>query len=995
MQKKQNFKVFINYRKRISSDQAQELKDRINQMYAGPDEDIVFLDVESIDIGTPWPDTIRAALEQANVLLALIGPDWFIETFPHNKYSFRLKDPHDWVRNEIARALEKEKNESNPFFILPLNYEEDYPKEEVIDQFLPPELIPFFRKQAMTIRSDKAGFAEDLTLVLRKIGELLQKNAAENTPETLLQTRQRLPVPDKYKIPKSNQPFIGLKPFVKEDCALFFGRDQDISDLIGKVQAAPLVLLTGKSGAGKSSLLDAGLLPRLETQFRWSDLPRRRDKTQGLHLQLQAMLEQVPPHSTHPSLYILDQVEEMYTNEPVENEPAALVNLVHETLSGFPAARIVLGYRKEFHKDLLDLFRDLRPTVFELRPLDPDGLLEACLSVSTDPVVDKPVLNFQFEYHPERGSLAQQIVADLERDQNSSHSAPLLQVQLTKMWEKADGERNHDDDPLVFTFALYDQDNHASLREFLHGQLRQLEQSSACERWLHNGLALDVLHAHTTAQGTAGACTYSQLCERYDASALEVLLPTLKRLHLLNDEQIKRAVATRLAHDSLAPLVIDLFLNSEAPGQRAHHILEAKKREIPPANFTDTERRLVFSPADLEIVAAGLEGMAKTDSAVLQQMDYDRRTYAAQSRQRHQLAMREAREALENFQSVECLQSLRLAIQEAEHQLDEVQQLCLELAWHEHQSRKAAAFKAVADFWSGCMPNATALDFDNFNQQLPQHWPALWLDLEFRYQPNLIALKKGSFKMGSTEGWKDEQPVHKVTLSSYQLADTPVTWWQYGLYCQENDLLLPSDSGSGKGDKPIINFTWKDAILFCNWLSQWQGLRPAYTWEKEGDQYPACDWKASGYRLPTEAEWEYAAREAGKKVRFGNGKNEAKPEEMNFDAANENNTQEWVQKGKSRLHTTPVRAFPPNALGLYDLSGNVWERCWDVWSESDYYEQSKGSADPHGPEDGELYNRVVRGGSWDDAAFICRASCRYRYRIGDRIDNAGFRIARS
>jgi formylglycine-generating enzyme required for sulfatase activity len=989
MPKAQNIKVFINYRQRISRDQALELKERINQLYANEGDDVVFVDTESIDTGQDWPLTIREALEQAQVFLALLGPGWFKETHPHDEYTYRLKDENDWVRNEIIRALAKEKEDPAQFVIFPLNYGVKYPDHKVVHDFLPPELIPFFKKQCLDIRPEH--YVEDLINVLRKIGERINKTIA--TPALSLATpRKRLPVPEKYRRPQSKAPFIGLTPFTQADCALFFGRDREISELLGKIQASPLVLLTGKSGAGKSSLLDAGVLPRLEAQFRLSELPRRRDKAQGLHQQLQAILVECPPGPS-PSLYILDQVEEMYTNEPMAGEPEALVELIRDTLQTHPAARIVLGYRKEFHKDLSDLLFESRPEVFELKSLDREGLLAACRSVAADPELAARYADFSLE-----DGLAERIVAEVLRDNNSSHSAPLLQVQLTKMWEIADAARQRDEEPIRFTQQLYEQVATAGLRELLQTQLAQLEQHG-CGQWLRSGLALDVLQAHVTDRGTAGACKQEDLAQRYTPESLRVLLPALQRLHLLNAEQIKRQAATRLAHDALAPLVLDLFLHSEAPGQRAHRILEAKKNVLPAEHTPDAQRRQVFSPSDLELMYAGLEGMARTDPAVLQQMDFDQRTYSAQSRQRYELAMREARENLENFRADRCLENLQLAAQEAECQPESIQQLTLELAWHEQQARQEQAFQAVADFWQSLQSaEGLELDYASLAAQLATYAPTLWADLQYRYLPHLIPLPAGTFQMGSEEGYEDEKPVHPVTLSAFQLADTPVTWWQYGLFCQHTGRTLPNDSGFGKGDRPVINTSWKDAQQYCNWLSAWQGLSPAYDWAEANDQYPTCDWAASGYRLPTEAEWEYAAQEgeAGKPARFGNGKSEANPTEMNYDAASAYNTQDWAGRGEARWCTTPVRQFAPNARGLYDLSGNVWERCWDIWSEKDYYQQcAEGVSDPRGTETEAEYYRVVRGGSWSNYAYYCRASCRNRYRFVNRSIDVGFRLARS
>lgn len=118
---------------------------------------------------------------------------------------------------------------------------------------------------------------------------------------------------------------------------------------------------------------------------------------------------------------------------------------------------------------------------------------------------------------------------------------------------------------------------------------------------------------------------------------------------------------------------------------------------------------------------------------------------------------------------------------------------------------------------------------------------------------------------------------------------------------------------------------------------------------------------------------------------------------MNFDAGhpyNEKYNPDWYVKGKGRGATTGVREFAPNALGLYDMSGNVYEWCWDWWSEGErsYYRQSEGVKNPAGPESGDY--RVVRGGSWGNDAYACRSSYRYRFHPVGRNNFIGFRVSR-
>ncbi len=248
---------------------------------------------------------------------------------------------------------------------------------------------------------------------------------------------------------------------------------------------------------------------------------------------------------------------------------------------------------------------------------------------------------------------------------------------------------------------------------------------------------------------------------------------------------------------------------------------------------------------------------------------------------------------------------------------------------------------------------------------------ALFIQMERRYFPTMIPVQGGTFDMGDVLGDNEfpdrELPVHRVTLSDYALGETPVTWQQYGLYCLGTGIQFPEDSGFGRGERPVINVNWHDAAMCAAWLSKHTGKI---------------------YRLPTEAEWEYAARERGRAVRFGNGKNTADPAEMNFDAS-ERYKKDYSVVGKYRGKTTPVRQFAPNALGFFDMSGNVWEWCGDWYAP--YSAESK--TNPTGPEVGEF--RVLRGGDWSYYSQACRPT--YRTGVGPdtRGPGHGFRLALS
>jgi formylglycine-generating enzyme required for sulfatase activity len=236
------------------------------------------------------------------------------------------------------------------------------------------------------------------------------------------------------------------------------------------------------------------------------------------------------------------------------------------------------------------------------------------------------------------------------------------------------------------------------------------------------------------------------------------------------------------------------------------------------------------------------------------------------------------------------------------------------------------------------------------------------------FHGEMVLIKGGSFEMGDVfnEGLASEKPVHTVQVPDFYLARKPVSQAQW-------EKIMGYNPSHFKGDPqlPVEKVNWEEAQEFIRILNKRTELK---------------------YRLPSEAEWEYAAREGGDKIRFGNGKNIAVPTEINFDSQAKENTQAYLIKGENRQKTTPVGSFPANALGLQDMSGNVWEWCTDVWHDNYQNAPLDGSAWVEG---GEQDKRVVRGGSWLINAADCRASCRLWFHFDNRLNVVGFRLARS
>ncbi len=215
-----------------------------------------------------------------------------------------------------------------------------------------------------------------------------------------------------------------------------------------------------------------------------------------------------------------------------------------------------------------------------------------------------------------------------------------------------------------------------------------------------------------------------------------------------------------------------------------------------------------------------------------------------------------------------------------------------------------------------------------------------------------VLIPAGEFMMGSNDGDRDEQPVHEVTISQpFYLGKYPVTQAQWQAVMENN----PSHF-TGDPNRPVENVSWNDVQTFIEKLNA----------------------KESGklYRLPTEAEWEYASR-AGSTTAYSFGDDPSQLDEYAWHGDNAGGT------------THPVGQLKPNAWGLYDMHGNVWEWVQD-WA-GDY--PSGAVTDPTGPTKGAA--QVVRGGGWFDDARYCRAAFRFHFSPGNRVSNLGFRLARS
>jgi len=232
---------------------------------------------------------------------------------------------------------------------------------------------------------------------------------------------------------------------------------------------------------------------------------------------------------------------------------------------------------------------------------------------------------------------------------------------------------------------------------------------------------------------------------------------------------------------------------------------------------------------------------------------------------------------------------------------------------------------------------------------------------------DMVFVEGGTFQMGSKKGDRDEKPIHSVTLSDFYIGKYEVTQGEYKAVMDKD-----SSSSQSSGDKaPVESVSWYDAVEFCNKLSEKKDLQKCYSGTENNI---SCNFNANGYRLPTEAEWEFAAL-GGTKSKGSKYSGSNDLEQVAWDSGNSGNN----------IHR--VGGKDANELGIFDLSGNVWEWCWD-WKEN-YCSSSQ--INPEGPDSGSY--RVNRGGSLFNNPSYCRVANRDFSSPGLNYGDLGFRLA--
>ncbi len=438
-----------------------------------------------------------------------------------------------------------------------------------------------------------------------------------------------LPLPDPCfglpglpRQPLPAEPFRHLAWFTAKEAEVFFGRNREIRQMYERLtaeDAPPIVLLYGQAGVGKSSFLDAGLLPRLRWYHQVCYL--RRDPQGSLRATLRTSLnllggEQaesagdlgaawraVEQNGGKPLVVFFDQVEEIYTH-PNPQAPEDLEEFAREMGKVFgashpPSGRLVLSFRKEWFPEIQKQAEanGLSYGKVFLEGLDRPAVIEAATGLTVTARLR------QFYGLTIEPGAAEQIASDLLADRDSP-IAPTLQILLTKMWRKATAQSRS---APAFSIEQYEtlKKEGVLLGDFLDQQLAALKPAHG--EWVDSGLALDLLAYHTTTLLTARECSLDDLLAQYKhrAADLPALIQELETLFLLSDtSRDDGQKATRLCHDTLAPLVRQRYATSEQPGQKARRIIESRVDDWVEGSATG-----LLDDGSLETVESGAAGM--------------------------------------------------------------------------------------------------------------------------------------------------------------------------------------------------------------------------------------------------------------------------------------------------------------------------------------------------------------------------------------------------
>jgi len=715
-------------------------------------------------------------------------------------------------------------------------------------------------------------------------------------------------------------PYRGLLYFREEDAPFFFGRAEDIAKLVQKVNQHRLVAVVGASGSGKSSVVRAGLVPELrkDRQCVWeivtivpTDRPVR-----ALAAGLIPFLE--------PDMTETDRFEEiekltklLYPKDP-DHSSTKLRDVVDRVLSKQPGTDRLLLIVDQW-EELFTLCHD-----DQARRCFIDQVLEATATGKVNVVL---TLRGDFfgraitAYRPlsDRVQEAQVNVGPMTREElRLAIEEPAQQVGLTFESGLVD----------LLSEQAGDEPGHLPLLEFV---LRQL-----WERRRGGVLHLEAYHAMGQLEGA--------------------IAKKAESLYLKASEEDRRRIQ-------------QIFLRLVRPGdgeadtRRRATLAELGEGLQPLVKTLADERLLVTSQVSgsaEETIEVSHEALIRHWGQLKNWVDDDRQFLAWQ--QRLGIALKEWERSnrstelllrgLPLTEAVEWLKKKPDAFSPTERQFVTASQ---------NRKIKARVLVAIVSILVLLLIGGPIAWLGKAGVTVPYAWSIVQarLHLVDVREPAMVTIEEGTFRMGDVEdlGGKDERPVRKVRIASFQLSQHEVTFDEYDQFVDFTARSYsPRDENWGRGRRPVINVSWDDAKAYAAWLSQATG---------------------ESYRLPTEAEWEYAARSGDKQEIWAGTQEESQLENFAVFRADK---------------TAEVGSKQANSFGLNDMAGNVWEWVEDCWHNNYDGAPSEGSAWLEA-DGGDCGRRVIRGGSWSITPEILRTSLRIWISTVSRVNTLGFRLA--
>ena len=813
------------------------------------------------------------------------------------------------------------------------------------------------------------------------------------------QYKQSTQLPDKESV-RRRYPGLHSFGFDRLDEQMFFGRERESKDITQRLRANRLLVLYGISGLGKTSLLQAGVFPRLDeydllplrVRFDQADLnPLERLVTdinkEVLNLNANALPDEQFAIDESKNkvqswweyfktsafwcgdrimtpVVILDQFEEVFTLQShdaraeIARQLGCLVNgnMPDYIKQGMrdgkysysdesPDVRIVLSLRIEYVGRLQELFSDI-PSILNRRFILTPLVREQAQKAISEPA-QKNIQGVEFFTGPFRyGAPALEHLLDFLADEESGAVEPYqLQIQCQEIEDKVHKLQANSDDVVVDVGLIGDQQSMRNVvKQFYMNSIDELNHVVSQQKKLEGRTLSAGLSAKRTAAAARELCEFGLLSDAGHRLTLpqEQILDqfsplTETDLSFLVDRRLLRREAKRasfvyeLAHDSLCdPVFENRPYRLSRKARRATMVLAVTGLMLITAiaGFAWYQARQAHEFSEqARLSAEQAQQLAVQEKEALSQALNEERSRKATS----EVAQSRIEDLTDRIRELE--EALEMSLENNLLLLDKNEQIDRALK----EARELASNQTELQAKLESVQEQTKQTYDVLEQEQTRGALTKGDGNSTIKEPEMVHIAGGSFQMGSQATrlvWaKTARPVHTVSVKPFAMSKYEVTFDDYDVFAVETGRQLPDDEGWGRGARPVINVNWEDAQAYTQWVSEQTGKH---------------------FRLPSEAEWEYAAR-SGSKSAYWWG------DEIGDGNANCRGCSGDLKNSA----TLQVGSFKANQFGLYDTVGNVKEWVRDCWHDNYSNAPENGKAWLEA-NSGDCFSRVVRGGGWAD-----------------------------